>query len=481
MSSKQTLKYISTRGGAKGVSPAEAILQGLAPDGGLYMPDAPLGALSAAPAYAQTAARCLQAAFAGSFSAEQIEALCNQAYSARRFEDAAVTPLKPVGGNQVLELFHGPTASFKDLALSVLPGLMLMARDQLAPEKDMLVLVATSGDTGSATMAGFRDVPGVKVIVFYPLDGVSAVQQAQMQRMAGRNLKAVAITGDFDQAQRGVKLLFMRRESIAPHHLLSSANSINIGRLMPQMAYYLDAARQLGGSTPLTFSVPTGNFGDIFAGSLAWQAGLPIRQLLCATNANDVLKTALEQGVYDRRRGLAKTLSPSMDIVVSSNFERALYQALGEDPQRLRPLMDSLEQQGVLHIPPDALNRLRACFGAASCNDAAALQVIRRVFTAHGYLMDPHTAAAWHALEQAGIPGIALATASPYKFPAAALTALGIPVPEPAQQQIERLKQETGAPVPRVLDGLFDRPVLHQDCISPSAMEAYVREAVQQW
>ena len=474
-------RFVSTRGQVQPVTAAQAILHGLADDGGLYVPQQALQAIPAADTYAHTAANCLQAAFSGSFDTQQLEQLCQAAYSTHRFEDPAVTPLKSVGGHHVLELFHGPTASFKDLALSVLPGLMAAARDQLTPGQDILVLVATSGDTGSATMAGFVGVPGVRVLAFYPRDGVSPVQQAQMQRMAGDNVKAVAITGDFDQAQRGVKRLFMRRHQVAPQVLLSSANSINIGRLVPQMAYYLDAARQLGKSQPLTFSVPTGNFGDILAGALAGQAGAPIGTLLCATNANDVLKTALEQGVYDRRRALQKTLSPSMDIVVSSNFERALYFALTQDSERLRDIMQALERQGVAHIPPDALAALRARYRADTCDDARALRLIGQVYRAHGYLMDPHTAAAWHALEGLGTPCIALATASPYKFPAAVLEALGMPVPQEAPEQVALLQRETGLRPPQALDGLFDRPVLHGDCIHPDAMEDYVKEALRKW
>ncbi len=474
-------QYVSTRGQSPAVSSAQAILQGLAPDGGLYMPEKGLPPLTAKDSYSATAARCLTAAFFDSFSPSQLEALCAEAYRLDPFEHPDITPLKSVGNHHVLELFHGPTASFKDLALSVLPGLMVLARDQLAPEKEILVLAATSGDTGSATMAGFRNLPGVKVVVFYPRDGVSPVQQAQMQRMEGRNLKAVAITGDFDRAQAGVKRLFSRREQVAPGYLLSSANSINIGRLIPQMAYYLWAARLLNSPTPSVFSVPTGNFGDIFAGALARHCSLEALGLLCATNANDVLKTALEQGVYDRRLPLKKTLSPSMDIVVSSNFERGLYLALDRDNRRLAPLMAALETDGVMTIPKDALKALQGEYIPYSCGDAQGLQVTGRVFEATSYLLDPHTAAAWHALEAHGRPGIALATASPYKFPEAALMSLQVPVPPAPQEQMARLRQETGLPLPSALEGLFQRPVRHQDCVAPDAMEDYVNEALKAW
>ncbi len=481
------MNYTDTRDGGISASPMEAILRGLAPGGGLYMPKGTIETGAGALDYAGRSAQILDAAFGSDYGHDTLQKMAAEAYMPGRFDDDLITPLKAAGPLSVLELFHGPTASFKDIALSMLPRLMAGARDRLAPDQEILVLTATSGDTGSATMAGFRNVPGVKVIVFYPQGGVSPVQEAQMQRMVGSNVRAVAVKGDFDRAQAGVKAIFRQAVSIAPHLLLSSANSINIGRLIPQMAYYFDACRQLGAKEKVVFSVPTGNFGDILAGRLAGLAGLPIAGLICATNANSVLHEALRDGVYDKRRALVKTLSPSMDILLSSNFERALYLACGRDSARCKDMMRALEEDGRLVLPPEVLRKLRQHFSSAVCTDAQALEVIRHVWRQAGYLLDPHSAAAWHALSAHGQTGamqgkgVVLATASPYKFPAACLQALEIPVPAAPEDQWRALQAETGLPLPRALDGLFKLPILHSDVIEVSAMADYVKEKALAW
>lgn len=462
----------------------EAILKGLAPDGGLLMPEEALGLPDLGGGYADLAARALWAAFGGDYPPEALQAIARAAYQEGAFDAQAVTPLTAVGRHRVLELFHGPTASFKDLALGVLPRLMARAREALMPDRRILVLTATSGDTGSATMAGFRDIPGIQVIVFYPLEGVSPVQAAQMQRMAGGNLAAVAIRGDFDQAQRGVKQIFRQADSLAPGLLLSSANSINIGRLIPQMAYYLWALRQPGMEGEPAFAVPTGNFGDILAGAMALDACGREARLICATNSNSVLHEALQQGVYDRRRPLVRTLSPSMDILVSSNFERALYLACGRDGARCARMMATLEEEGHLILPDDCRAWLRRRFDSAVCDDAQALDTMGRVYRELGYLLDPHSAAAWHALEarlRPGQSGVALATASPFKFPAAALRALGHAVPERPEEQLDLLGEVTGLPLPRALDGLFRRKICHDAVIDPDGMAAYVARRAARW
>ena len=481
------MRYISSRSSGICVSPMEAVLQGLAPDGGLYMPENAISPGTDQTDYAGIAARILEAAFGDGFGYGSLRETTSAAYASGSFDDPLIAPLKTVGPYSVLELFHGPTASFKDLALSVLPRLMAAARDRLAPDKEILVLTATSGDTGSATMAGFCDVPGIKVIAFYPQGGVSPVQAAQMQRMAGTNIRAVAVRGDFDQAQAGVKAIFRRADSIAPHLLLSSANSINIGRLIPQMAYYFDAFRQLGGHRQAVFAVPTGNFGDILAGRLAQMAGLPISNLVCATNANSVLHDALQNGVYDRRRALVKTLSPSMDILLSSNFERAVYLACRGDSSLCMALMRTLEEEGRVTLPQAALENLQHCFSSAVCTDAQALDTIGQVWQKEGYLLDPHSAAAWHALQvrqEAAAwqeTAIALSTASPFKFPAACLRALRVPVPALPEEQLRTLQQETGLPLPRALEGLLQKPILHKELIEVSAMADYVKEKALTW
>ncbi len=461
-----------------------AILQGLASDGGLLMPEKPLRLAPHQGAYRQMAAQVLTMAFGEDYGEAPLSDLAEEAYGQGAFDAPEVVPLRPVGPYHVLELFRGPTASFKDIALGALPRLMALARQRLMPERQILVLTATSGDTGSATMAGFRDIPGIKVIVFYPEHGVSPVQAAQMQRMAGDNLRAVAIRGDFDQAQRGVKHIFQQADSIAPQLLLSSANSINIGRLIPQMAYYLSALNLLDKQARPVFAVPTGNFGDILAGSLALAASGREAELICATNANSVLDTALQQGVYDRRRPLIKTLSPSMDILVSSNFERALYLACEGDSARLADMMRHLEQDGRLELPPDIRQRLRQRYDSAVCDDAQALRTMGEVFGAHQYLLDPHSAAAWQALDSRLRPrqqGVALATASPFKFPEAALRALRQPVPDEPAEQLQALSAAAGLPIPRSLEGLFARDALHEEVIDPQQMADYVARRARTW
>ncbi len=477
------MQFISTRGGGA-VSAAQAILQGLAPDGGLYMPEGKLPPMGTADSYAALAARTLQGAFGGSYADDDIVAMCQAGYGGDRFSDPGIVPLVPLGSRHVLELFHGRTASFKDIALSLLPPLMVAARDELMPGREIIVLTATSGDTGSATMAGFQGMPGIKVIVFYPQGGVSPVQEAQMLRLSRDNLRAVAIRADFDQAQQGVKHIFAQAARLVPGVMLSSANSINIGRLLPQMVYYAWAAQQLQGSEPLVFSVPTGNFGDVFAGTLAMEAGVPATRLLVATNANRVLKDVLETGVYDRRRPLRKTLSPSMDILVSSNFERALYLALEGDTVALRHGMQQLELEGQMVLPTGALQAMQQRYGAATCTDDQALKAMSAVWDKHGYLMDPHTASAWHALDQVmgqTAPGVVLSTASPYKFPEAALKALGLPVQPDVRDQWLALRNHTRLPLPASLQGLLEGELPTAQVIDADQMAAFVQQRVAAW
>ena len=487
--------YLSTRGHSVPRTFCEILLEGLAPDGGLYLPTAypqvdvatleSWRTLYREQGYAALAFAILSR-YISDIPAADLKAICDKTYTAEVFGTEQITPVRQLEGELYVEgLSNGPTIAFKDMAMQLLGNLF---EYELGRRGEQLnILGATSGDTGSATMAGFQDMPGIKVIVFYPEHGVSPVQQAQMQRMPGRNLRAVAIRGDFDQAQQGVKQIFARARELAPQCLLSSANSINIGRLIPQMAYYLHAAHQIGGGKAPLFSVPTGNFGDIFAGALAGQSGLPLSGLICATNDNQVLKDALDTGVYDRRQPLHKTLSPSMDILVSSNFERALYTAAQGDAAQVQQLMAQLEQQGHMALPAGLHGRLRAQYRAAACTDQQAQHTMRHVYERHGYLLDPHTACAWLAADElagaypAAAPQVVLSTASPYKFPQAALEALGIPAAKDVQDQLALLEKHTGVPLPRALDGLFDRPVLHDEVIDPGDMAAYVQRRAHTW
>ena len=481
------MKYQSTRNRALTASPAEAVLAGIAPDGGLFMPEAIPSMDWQALLQEDTltmSARILSALLP---DYPDMDALVHRGY-AGKFETEELTPVVPVGGRYVLELFRGPTSAFKDVALSLLPLLISEARDILGVKDEMLILTATSGDTGKAALEGFHDVPGTKIIVFYPHGGVSAVQQAQMVTQEGGNVKVCAVRGNFDDTQTGVKKIFAAcAEKELAGVRLSSANSINIGRLAPQIVYYFKAYAdlvrcgriQIG--EPVHFCVPTGNFGDILAGYFAKRMGLPVGKLICASNRNDVLTEFLSTGVYDKRRTFYKTTSPSMDILVSSNLERLLSLLKGDDAY-VAGLMKQLNEQGHYKVSDELLKKLKAEFSCGCCDDAAAAETIGRLWAEENYLCDPHTAVAWNVAEQfgktcsGGAPVVVLSTASPYKFPAAVLSALGQKAGEDEFAVMEELHARTGVPVPKNLAALREKPVRHKDVIGREDMLAYVLE-----
>ena len=481
------MKYQSTRNRALTASPAEAVLAGIAPDGGLFMPEAIPSMDWQALLQEDTltmSARILSALLQ---DYPDMDALVHRGY-AGKFETEELTPVVPVGGRYVLELFRGPTSAFKDVALSLLPLLISEARDILGVKDEMLILTATSGDTGKAALEGFHDVPGTKIIVFYPHGGVSAVQQAQMVTQEGGNVKVCAVRGNFDDTQTGVKKIFAAcAEKELAGVRLSSANSINIGRLAPQIVYYFKAYAdlvrcgriQIG--EPVHFCVPTGNFGDILAGYFAKRMGLPVGKLICASNRNDVLTEFLSTGVYDKRRTFYKTTSPSMDILVSSNLERLLSLLTGDDAY-VAGLMKQLNEQGHYKVSDELLKKLKAEFSCGCCDDAAAAETIGRLWAEENYLCDPHTAVAWNVAEQfgktcsGGAPVVVLSTASPYKFPAAVLSALGQKAGEDEFAVMEELHARTGVPVPKNLAALREKPVRHKDVIGREDMLAYVLE-----
>ena len=410
--------------------------------------------------------------------------LVRRAYTGK-FETEDLTPTVPVGGFSMLELFRGPTSAFKDVALSMLPQLLTAAKAVKGQEKDILILTATSGDTGKAALEGFRDVPGIRICVFYPDGGVSQVQRAQMVTQEGENVAVCAVRGNFDDAQTGVKNIFAACQGRDLPVALSSANSINIGRLAPQIMYYFRAYRALldAGKIRLgdevNFSVPTGNFGDILAGYLAKRLGLPVGTLICASNANNVLTDFIRTGTYDRRRPLLKTTSPSMDILVSSNLERLLY-LLSGDTKLVAGLMQALNTQGVYTVPAQLLEKIQSQFWAACCDDARAAEIIGRVYKEDGYLCDPHTASGWAAAEDYvaetgdNRPMVVLSTASPYKFPAAVLTAIGGDTSGDEFTQMARLSQITGVPVPKNLASLQGKPEKHTQVIDKDKMLSFV-------
>ncbi len=476
--------YHSTRSDFHQADSAQAVLEGLAPDGGLYMPNA-------IPDFDWKA--CLEgtsmdmAAMILSALLPDIPdmaQLVKNAYTGK-FETDDLTPTVPVGDFGVLELFRGPTSAFKDVALSMLPQLLTAAKKAKGMEEDILILTATSGDTGKAALEGFHDVPGVRICVFYPHGGVSQVQRAQTVTQEGNNVAVCAVVGNFDDCQTGVKNVFAAcRDKELPFRL-SSANSINIGRLAPQIMYYFRAYRDLldAGKIALgdsvNFSVPTGNFGDILAGYLAKLLGLPVGRLICASNANNVLTDFIRTGTYDRLRPLLKTTSPSMDILVSSNLERLLY-LLSGDTGLVARLMEQLNKDGSYTVPAGLLEKIQGEFWAAYCNDARAAEIMGRVYRDLGYLCDPHTASGWAAAEdyiaETGDqrPMVVLSTASPYKFPVAVLTAIGGDTSGSEFDQMQRLSQLSGVPVPRNLATLQGKEEKHTGVIAKEAMLDYV-------
>lgn len=482
------MKYQSTRNAALTAMPSQAVLQGLAPDGGLYvLPNLRLDFDWQGTLRLDTLGMATKILSALLPDYANMDKLTQRAY-AGKFETPDLTPLRQVGDNYVLELFRGPTSAFKDVALSMLPQLMVAAKG----EEKIVILTATSGDTGKAALVGFQDVPGIDIIVFYPENGVSAVQKAQMVTQQGKNVHVCAIRGNFDDAQNGVKQVFSavtQQNLLAGRKVrLSSANSINIGRLAPQVVYYFKAYADLEKKghirrgDAVDFVVPTGNFGDILAGFIAKQLGLPVGRLVCASNANNVLTEFIQTGHYDRRRPFYKTSSPSMDILISSNLERLLYSLSDGNAETVAALMQQLSQTGEYQIDASMLQRLQKDFWAGCCEEAGTSQTIGKLWREQQYLCDTHTAVAWNVAEQyrsatkTDAPLVVLSTASAYKFPAAVLKAIDGEACGDEFDQMEQLHRLTGVPIPAHLAKLRSQPVLHHDVINREEMLSYVLE-----
>ena len=479
--------YHSTRNAALCADSAQAVLEGLAPDGGLYVPQV-LPELDVQQVLKQDAMGMAKLILKTMLpDIENMDMLVENAYRGK-FTALDLTPTVQAGDFTVLELFHGPTSAFKDVALCMLPQLLTQAKKQKGMKEDILILTATSGDTGKAALEGFKDVPGVKICVFYPDGGVSKVQQAQMVTQEGSNVAVCAVRGNFDDAQTGVKNLFaMAQNGRLPGSKarVSTANSINIGRLAPQITYYFKAYKDLMDAGKIAFGekvnfcVPTGNFGDILAGFLAKKLGLPVGTLLCASNANNVLTDFINTGRYDRRRPLHKTVSPSMDILVSSNLERLLY-LVSEDTQLVAGLMNQLNTEGYYTVPEKLLKDIQSQFYAGCCDDEGAKKAIGRAWE-KGYLCDTHTATAWAVAEEYTAktgdtaPMVVLSTASPYKFPAAVLSSLEENDLTDEFMQMERLQVLTGVAIPKNLTGLQEKKRLHNSVIGKEEMLQFVQ------
>ena len=488
------MKYFSTRSGSERVSAAEAIIRGLAPDGGLYVPEsipclspddfAELCELD----YRERAARVM-APFLGEFTPEEVRGLCEAAYG-DNFDCAEIAPVRFIDETTAyLELWHGPTSAFKDMALQMLPRLLTASLGKQGVSLGVCILVATSGDTGKAALEGFAGVPGTRIMVFYPRDGVSDVQRLQMVTQEGDNVCVCAVEGNFDDAQSGVKRIFsdaaFAEELRRRGWFLSSANSINWGRLLPQIAYYVSAYFDVVNSgliipgESVNFCVPTGNFGNILAGWIAKRMGLPVDRFICASNENNVLTDFINTGVYNRRREFHLTNSPSMDILVSSNLERLLYFLTG-DPEKTAGWMRELGEDGGYDVGEEVLAKIQADFSSGFCTSEGALAEIARVWAEHGYLIDTHTAvasavlSAYRCATGDETPTLVVSTASPYKFCSAVLSALGTPAGAPGHELIGRLEGITRTKAPAKLSGLGEKAVRFTSCVAPEDMAAAV-------
>ena len=487
------ISYISTRNPSHKVSSSRAILSGQAPDGGLYIPehleDIRCDYHNIVDKDFRGMAKAVWNIFFPDYGEDKIDALVERSY-AGKFSAPEITPVVRVGSDYVLELYHGPTSAFKDVALSALPNLLTAARDMNDFTDEIMILTATSGDTGSAALCGFSDVPGTRIVVFYPHGGVSDTQRLQMVTAPGANTCACAIRGNFDDAQTGVKALFREIPQPVSGVSLSSANSINIGRLVPQVVYYFAAYSQLlacgaiRDGDKVDYIVPTGNFGDIMAGYFALKMGLPVGRLVCASNRNDVLTEFLETGHYNRKRPFHKTTSPSMDILVSSNLERLLYYVCGAE--HTAEYMKQLSEAGEYQITEEELAEITSVFAGACASDEEGAAAIRDVFESEKYLMDTHTSIAWACMKklaagekasgayEPGAASVVLSTASPYKFSRAVLEALGEEVSASDEENMKKVHDVTGASVPEGLAGIFSREVRHGDVIEISEMKDYV-------
>jgi len=485
------MKYISTRTDAQPVDASLAILRGIAPDGGLYLPceiprlsGAQLEALRGLP-YPELCAEVIKL-YLGDYSADELLADARRAYCSGSFDGPCPAPVRrEAEGRYLLELWHGPTCAFKDMALSILPYLLSAAAKKNGGLEKVVILVATSGDTGKAALEGFKDAPGIKIAVFYPHNGVSAMQHLQMASQKGQNVGVFAVEGNFDDTQTGVKAIFadkalearLRRSGV----MLSSANSINWGRLVPQIVYYIHAwasLRERGELQPgekLNFVVPTGNFGDILAGYYAKRMGLPIGKLICASNQNRILSDFFDSGVYDANRPFYRTSSPSMDILISSNLERLLRIRSGDGAFVART-MDALKASRRYAVPPALKAALSEDFLWGWAGEDRAAAATRSAFERHGYLMDPHTAVAAAVLDNIADESVKngknviVSTASPYKFCDRVLEALGHEAPADGFEAAALLARLTGTEVPAPIAALQGARVRFTDVLEAKDM-----------
>ena len=495
------MDYLSTRDKTLRLSAAEAITMGLSRDGGLFTPVSfpNLGTLGmealCGMSYQQRAAY-IMGKFLEDFRPEELGYYALNAYSPEKFDHPEIAPLRKVDRNTwCLELWHGPTSAFKDMALQMLPLLLTASLKRTGEEKTACILVATSGDTGKAALEGFRDVEQTKILVFYPEHGVSEIQNLQMVTQEGRNVDVCAVNGNFDDAQNGVKRIFsdeaLRQELAERGFFLSSANSINWGRILPQVVYYISAYCDLVRSGAIrlgqkvNYCVPTGNFGNILSCYYARKMGVPVGKLICASNRNDVLTDFIRTGVYDRNRPFHTTMSPSMDILISSNLERLLFDLSEWNDTLIREYMAQLGRTGRYAVSHEIRERLQMLFYGGYCSEEDTAATIARLYRKHGYLIDTHTAVAAKVLEdyrresRDETPSIFVSTASPYKFCDSVLSAIGETPVENSLDRIGQLQSVTGAAVPERLAALRGKAVRFTNVTEKDDMAAAVKAFLQ--
>ena len=487
--------YKSTRGNGETVTASQAILKGLSDDGGLFVPtsipalDVPMEKL-AAMSYQEVAYEVMSR-FLTDFTEDELKNCIANAYDAK-FDTEEIAPLTKADGVYYLELFHGATSAFKDMALSILPHLMTTAAKKNGVKNEIVILTATSGDTGKAAMAGFADVPGTRIIVFYPKNGVSPIQEKQMVTQKGKNTHVVAIHGNFDDAQTGVKKMFndkeLGKELADKGFQFSSANSINIGRLVPQVVYYVYAYANLvkngeiADGEKINVTVPTGNFGNILAAFYAKQMGLPIAKLICASNENKVLFDFFRTGVYDRNRDFILTTSPSMDILISSNLERLIYQTAGRDAEKNNEFMKELNTNGVYTITDDMKEQMKDFYGNYATEEETA-QTIKEVYNKADYIIDTHTAVAASVYKkyekETGdtTKTVIASTASPYKFTRSVMEALGADTDGKDDFALaDELSALSGVKLPQAVETIRTAPVLHNRVVDAPDMPKAVKD-----
>ena len=498
------MRYKSTRNSQLRLEASQVISQGISQEGGLFVPESFPDLTSELPSYLEldypALAKAIFSKFLTDFHPEEISACVDRAYTSEKFGGPCPVRLVSLTGNgekkTLLELWHGPTCAFKDMALQILPHFLTTALKKSGSGKKAVILTATSGDTGKAALEGFKDVPGTHILVFYPRDGVSPMQKRQMVTQEGDNVAVCAIEGNFDDAQSSVKRIFTDaalQERLAQHGMqFSSANSINWGRLLPQIVYYIYAYLELvrtGGLSmgqPMDVVVPTGNFGNILAAYYGRKMGLPIRKLICASNANKVLTDFIRTGTYDRRREFHATASPSMDILISSNLERLLFDLCGEDSAMLAGWMQQLAETGVYSVGDEVRERIQQLFYGGFCGDGPTYQTIRELWDQERYLCDTHTAVAVDVYRQylkdsneQPVPTVIASTANPYKFSASVLEALQADcITGDDFSNLEALERLTGLKAPVQLRELRDKPERFFQVISQERTGEYVLEAL---